>query len=234
MIYIEGNVFHKCLLSLPDNYSPERNCPLVVGLHGGAGNPETLITLWDHFPDRSFMYAALQAPYALLNEGELGFDWAMWPTGDHELISKATELSEKYIKNAVLDLTRKHNIDKVYLMGFSQGAVLTYLVGMKYHYLFSGLICLSGPGLLSPLNNPFAGPSNQVLLTDESIQRARELRVLITHGNDDQAAPYGLGIKSRDILLKHGYDVTFIDFEGGHSFPPKEILAQIVEWIKIR
>jgi predicted esterase len=93
---------------------------------------------------------------------------------------------------------------------------------------------LSGPGLLSPLNNPFAGPSNQVLLTDESIQRARELRVLITHGNDDQAAPYGLGIKSRDILLKHGYDVTFIDFEGGHSFPPKEILAQIVEWIKIR
>jgi predicted esterase len=119
-------------------------------------------------------------------------------------------------------------------MGFSQGAILAYLVGIKYHYLFRGLISLSGPGLLSPLNNPFVGPSNQVLLTDEFIQSAKELSVLIAHGKDDQAADIELGIKSRNILLKHGYDVTFIDFEGGHSLPPKEILAQIVNWIRIR
>jgi predicted esterase len=51
----------------------------------------------------------------------------MWPTGDEELISKATELSEKSIVNVVQELTRRHNIAEVYLTGFSQGAILTFL-----------------------------------------------------------------------------------------------------------
>lgn len=173
-------------MHLPENDAPERSYPLVVGLYGGASNPEHLIMLWDHFPDSSFIFAVPQAPYPALANAELGFDWAVWPTGNEELISKATELSEKYIANVVQDLTRRHNIDEVYLTGFSQGAILAYLAGIKYHRLFRGLICLSGPGLLAPLINPFAGPFNPAWLTEEFIQDAGELRVFIAHGKDDQ------------------------------------------------
>ncbi|MFQ6000120.1 MAG: alpha/beta hydrolase, partial [Anaerolineae bacterium] len=131
----------------------------------------------------------------------------------------------------VQDLARRHDIDEVYLMGFSQGAILAYLTGIKHHRVFRGIICLSGPGLLAPLVNPFAGPFNPAWLAEEFIQDAGELRVFMTHGKDDQV-PYELGTRSRDILLKHGYDVTFRDFDGGHTLPPEEILAQIVKWIK--
>jgi len=232
MPYIKGPALFKCLMRLPENYAPERSYSLVVGLPGGGCNPEDLISLWDHFPDRSFIYAVPQAPYPALDDGELGFDWAMWPSGDEELISKATEISEKYIVNVIQDTSERYNIDEVYLMGFSQGAIFTYLVGIKQHHLFKGIICLSGPGLLAPLMNPFAEPLAPDWLTEEFIQGAENLRVFITHGRDDQAVSYKIGIRSRDILVKHGYGVTFRDFDGGHSYPPAEILAQIVNWIK--
>lgn len=216
---------------MPVTHVPGKTYPLVLGLHGGAHNPEQFITLWDHLPSRSFIYAVPQAPYPIHTKEQLAFDWAMWPTGDEELIDKATELSEGYIVNVTQELAKRPDIEGVYLMGWSQGAILTYLVGIKHHSLFDGIICLSGPGLLAPLVNPFAGSFNPTWLTDEQIRDARDLRVLIAHGRDDQSAKYDLALGSREVLEKHGYDVTFRDFEGGHIFPPKQILSDIVAWV---
>ena len=232
MIYIKGSTLHKCLINLPEDHMLEESYQLVVGLHGGGSSPDNLITLWDHIPKRGFIYSVPQAPYPLVEDTELMFDWAMWPSGNKKLISKTTELSEKYIVNVVQDISDRYNIDEVYLIGFSQGAIFTYLVGIKQHHLFSGIISLSGPGLLAPLLNPFAGSFDPDWLTEEFIQGAKTLRVFITHGKEDQAANYELGIRSRDILINHGYDVTFRDFVGGHRYPPKKILREIADWIK--
>lgn len=219
-------------MNLPENHMSEESCQLVVGLHGGGHSSDNLITLWEHIPNRSFIYAVPQAPYPLVSDTELMFDWAMWPSGNEELISKATELSEKYIVNVVQELTKRYNIDGVYMMGWSQGAIFSYLVGIKQHHLFNGIICLSGPGLLAPLINPFVGSFDHDWLTEKYIQDTKNLRVFITHGKEDQAAKHEFGIRSRDILINHGYDVTFRDFEGGHNLPPKEILREIADWIK--
>jgi predicted esterase len=105
-------------------------------------------------------------------------------------------------------------------------------VGLKHYQLFDGIICLSGPGLSAPLMNPFAKSFDPDWLKEEIILNAKKLRVFITHGKEDRAVNYELGIKSRDVLREHGYDVTFHDFEGGHSFPSENILKEIAGWIK--
>jgi phospholipase/carboxylesterase len=232
MIYIESSALFGCLVRLPENFDPKSGYTLVIGLAGGGGNPEDIISIWDDSPNSSFIYAVPQAPYPLLNDGKLGFDWANWPTANEELISQATKLSGKYIVKVVKELTRLHNINNVYLMGFSQGAILSYLVGIKHHQFFKGIICLSGPGLLVPLTNPFGGTLNPIWLTEELIQDAAELQVFIAHGKDDQPAPYELATRSRNILVNYGYDVTFREFDGGHNLPPGEILEQVVNWIQ--
>jgi phospholipase/carboxylesterase len=232
MIHIESSALFACQMRWPEQKTSETSSPLIVGLAGGGGKPEDFITFWDQFSERNFVYAVPQAPYPLLAGGEPGFDWAMWPTGEQELINKATELSEKYIVKVVQDLTSRFNIGDVYLMGFSQGAIFAYLTGIKHHHIFKGLICMSGPGLLIPLINPFSGLANPSWLSEEFIQEAGELRVFITHGKDERAAPYEMGITSKDILIKHGYDVTFRDFDGGHSHPPWDILTHIDRWIE--
>ncbi|MCJ7624940.1 MAG: hypothetical protein MUO76_15675 [Anaerolineaceae bacterium] len=232
MIYIKGSALFKCHVVLPENYSPENSYPLVVGLHGGGGNADDFITRWDDFPHRSFIYAVPQAPNSVMFDEDLVYDWAMWPTRDEELIAKATRMSEDYIVDVIQELSGQYKVDGVYLMGFSQGAIFTYLVGIKQHHLFQGLICLSGPGILAPLINPFTGSFDPDWLPEESIRDAKKMRLFITHGKEDQAAGYELGIRSRDILTNRGHDVTFRDFEGGHIMPPKEILKEIVDWIE--
>ena len=233
MVYIKTPALQKCLINFPDDFILEKSYPLVVGLHGGGSSPNNLITIWDQIPNKNFIYAVPQAPYPLVVDSKLMFDWAMWPSGDVDLISRATELSEKYIVDVIQELSNLHNIGDVYLLGFSQGAIFAYLVGIKQTHLFNGIISLSGPGLLTPLKNPFASSSGSNWLNEEEIQSAKKLRVFITHGKKDQAAKYDLGIRSRDILIKHGHDVIFRDFVGGHSIPPDPILGEIADWIKV-
>lgn len=232
MLYIQGSALYKCLINLPEDPLVEESYPLIVGLHGGGHDPDNLITLWDNIPNRSFIFCVPQAPYPSNVDTEIKFDWAMWPSGNEELISQATELSEKYIVNVVQDMSQRYNIDEVYLLGWSQGAIFSYLVGIQEYHLFKGIICFSGPGLLAPLINPFADSFDPDWLTEEFILAAKNLRIFITHGKEDQAVNYELGIKSRDVLINHGYDVTFSDFEGGHSYPPERILRKIVGWIQ--
>ncbi|MFQ6087657.1 MAG: hypothetical protein ACE5K0_01985 [Candidatus Methanofastidiosia archaeon] len=232
IIYIDNSALFKCRILLPEIYNQQKSYLLVIGLHGGSGSLDRFITLWEDFGQPEFIYAVPQAPYSYLVGKEIGYDWALWPTGDEKLMEIATEVTEKYITKLVQDLGKRYNVDEVYLMGFSQGAIFTYITGIKNHHLFKGLICFSGPGLLAPLYSPFIGPLDTDWLSEKSIEAAKNLKVFIVHGKDDRDAKYELGIKSRDVLINYGYDVTFCDFEGGHIVPPKEVLEQVVEWMK--
>lgn len=231
MLYIKGESLHKCLVKLPNEYNSDTGFPLVVGLHGGGHSPDNMIALWDQIPNIGFIFSVPQAPYPFLDDKELKFDWAMWPSRNSEQIIKATELSETYIVNVVKEMVERFNISDVYLMGWSQGAIFSYLVGIRQNRLFNGIICMSGPGLLAPLKNPYAGAIGPEWLKEEEIRSADKMRVFITHGKDDQAAGYDLGTRSGDVLESHGYEVTFRDFEGGHSYPPEELLREIADWI---
>ena len=71
-------------------------------------------------------------------------------------------------------------------------------------------------------------------LSRDEIEHANGLRVFISHGEKDHTVEYKLGVRSRDILKRYGYNVTFQSFEGGHNLPPKEILVQAIDWIEGR
>jgi len=62
------------------------------------------------------------------------------------------------------------------------------------------------------------------------IRTARNLRVFIAHSPEDRVVEYESGTKAREILEKHGYDVTFHEFEGGHRVP-EEPLREAQRWM---
>jgi len=231
VIYIDNSALFKCRIHLPRDYDPAKSYPLVVGLHGGGGSFDQFITLWKDFGELEFIYAVPQAPYHLLKDNEIIYEWALWPTGDMEIMERAKEITEKYIAKLVKDLNKRYKIDGAYLMGYSQGAIFTYTAGIRNHHLIKGLIILSGPGLFEPIYSPFMGWVGIEWPSENSIKAAKDLRVFIAHSKDDQVVKYELGVTSRDVLLNYSYDVTFYDFEGGHTIPP-EVLKQVVEWIK--
>jgi len=231
-LHFKGTSLHRCLTRYPDAWDKKEKIPLVIGLHGGGGNPDKFVTLWDEVKERKFIFGALEAPYAIHNEQGLSYEWAMWPTGDRDLISRATVQTQKYIINAVSEISEALETDEIYLLGFSQGTIPSYLVGITYHPLFRGLICFSGIGLLSPLVNPFGGEIDREWLNRNQIEKAKELPVFITHGKNDESVKYELGVQSKNVLRKHGYNVRFRSFDGMHTIPPTKILKEVANWIE--
>jgi len=230
-IYFESSALFKCNIRLPVNYNPEKKHILVIGLHGGGSNIEQFISIWDSVKNTEFIYAVPQAPYPWLVNKQLVYDWALWPTGKNKLIRRASNLIVNYIGDLTVFLKEHYNISDVYLLGFSQGAIFTYIAGTRNYKIYKGLIILSGPGLLEPLVSPFTGKSEDNWLEKNYIRSAESLRIFIAHGKDDKRVKYELGIKSKNVLSNFGYDVTFRKFTGGHSVNNK-ILEIVNEWLK--
>ena len=230
-IYFTGLSRRRCLLRYPDDLSTPENLPLVIGLHGGGDSYERFISLWDSVGERPFIFAALEAPYAFAGEQGPAYEWAMWPTGDKEVIVEATRLTMEYIAGAVRQIRQEIGTQKVFLLGFSQGAILAYSAGIAHHHLFSGLICLSGPGLLEPMTNPFGAELRWEWLGADRINQENALPVLIVHGKEDSRAGYDLAEKSRKLLYQNGYRVTLCAFNGELTAPPPGILKEVAAWI---
>lgn len=225
-LYFKSVALFKCDIKLPENFNPDKNYTLVIGLHGGGSSPEAFIKIWDNVKDVDFIYAAPQGPYSILFD-KLGNEWSLWSSPDLKLRAQAGELIDDYIADLVKELKEQYKIDNIYLLGFSQGAVFTYVAGVKNHHLFKGIICLSGPGISEPLGDEQFAPD---WLKEKYLEPAKKLRVFIAHGTKDQRVEYELGVKSKEILNSYGYDVVFQSFDGGHKIYT-ETLKQALDWM---
>ena len=220
----ESPALFECFIQFPDNYSSENSFPLVISLHGGGGTYETFRDIWKYFENPQFVMATPQAPYKWLMGENLGYDWAAWPTGDLITMQKALILTSTYIENLIQSLTAKYNINKVYLLGFSQGSIITQIAGINNNELLEGIIVLSGPEIDHPGKPEIVWPSAK------AVESANDLRVFIAHGSSDEIIDISVANKSREQYEKIGYDVSFFEFEGGHEINPREMIA-VEQWV---
>lgn len=230
-MYIESSTIFSCLLREPARLDSQNKYPIVIGLQGGGSTPDVILSLFDKLPDINFIYVTPQAIFPTISGDSIVYDWANWPTGNELLIEKSFRISTKYIGDVIENISQRYNTGDIFLLGWSQGAIMAYLAGAKYSNLLKGLICMSGPGILSPLLNPFGEPSSSDWLAEQDIAEASKLRVFITHGSDDKLAKMELARKSAEVLKRYNHNVTLREFDGSHSFPPKDVLVEIVKWI---
>ncbi len=108
-----------------------------------------------------------------------------------------------------LDRALKHTFDRcridpthLALAGFSDGASYALSLGVSNGDLFSQLIAYS-PGFLAP-DDPLVGKP----------------RIFVAHGTQDTILPVS-GSRHRIVpsLLDDDYDVTYYEFNGGHTVP---------------
>jgi phospholipase/carboxylesterase len=117
---------------------------------------------------------------------------------------------------------KKVDGNRVYLMGFSAGANMAYLFGIKHPEWLSGLV-------------PFGGSLQREALSAQDLEKAAGvLPVFIVHGKADQVMPFGLAKKAKEILEKAGFKVDGHTFDGGHELPPEheEVIKRAIAWIE--
>lgn len=229
VLWSKVEAFTPTIVKLPDNYNSTKKHTLVIGLHGYGGTAEgQLRWLSKPFIEAGFIYATTQAPYPVLHDnGKLAYEWFLYdisspimlerPASDLEKAAMRTS-TENQMGQVIDDLKDKYSINKIYVTGFSQGGIITYLTGIHHHDKIDGIII-------------FSSVVDEDWLGNDNIEDGKGVRTLIIQGEQDKLVPIELAENGRDLLIKNGYDVTYKKFNGEHTVP-MHLMDFVISWIK--
>ena len=184
------------------------NNKLILLLHGYGSNEDDLFSFKPFIP-KSFDIYSLRAPISI------GFGYAWFNINfDNEFGVKSEKSdvlnAKKYIES-FLEIHSK-NYKNIYLIGFSQGAMLSYLVGLTNNFV-SGIGCLSGW-----VDTRFSNFTNKTS------------NIYASHGKNDTVVPYDIARKSVDFLSNLGFNINFNSFDSGHGVNQKN-LDSLISWL---
>lgn len=189
-----------------------RNEPLVIFLHGFGSNEEDLFGIKDALPS-TWTYLSARAPMPV---DPSGYRWFAKKPGDGDYDGETADLqrSAKLIEDFVTQATAKYHTqpDRVFLVGFSQGAIMSYEVGLRQPALVRGIAALSGSVL--PVLKAELKPNGSL----------DALAIFIGHGTLDQALPYASATRENEVLVGLGLKPEFHGYMGmPHTISEAEI-----------
>ncbi len=223
-LHVKSSKLLELLIKLPREFDPSRKYPLLIGLHGHGSNPEHMLgAMSDALKKEPLILAAPQGAYPSLAQyrGQR-FSWEI-QTQNRELWKAGDPLVVENLNEVVRTIRGKCPVSEVYFLGFSQGAAYAFLSGFAYPEMVAGVISIGG--LFPETDTEYS------LLRKKDIESGRKFRVFIAQGNSDRLLPRGSGAQTAARLQQYGYDVEYLEYEGGHEIGP-ELLKKIYAWMK--
>ena len=191
------------------------NPPLLVLIHGYGSNENDLFSFAEYLhPD--LLVISLRAP---LNLPMMGHAWysihfdaeqGKW-SDDAEAIG-----SRELVLQFLDELMQIHPYDKsqVHLLGFSQGAILSFSLALTYPNRFVSIVALSG----------YLNENITTIPTDGKIPQ-----IYVGHGTQDEVVPYEWDKLGVERLRQAGIDVHFDSFTVGHNIS-QDGFHKLLEW----
>jgi phospholipase/carboxylesterase len=208
----------KCLMQVPAVKAKQH--PLIIMLHGYGSNEKDLFELRTFFP-QNYIIVAARAPYPIGGDGYQWFEKEV-VNGKYSGKKEQLEKSRNSILKLIVQLVNKYNADpgKVYVMGFSQGAMMSYEVGLTAPKSVKGIGILSGilPESLKPLIR--------------KSQDLNALRIFIAHGTADSRLPYADGKAGYDYLQSIGLKPELHSYKGMDHTISKEVMSDLIKWLR--
>jgi phospholipase/carboxylesterase len=189
-------------LYVPEYYTPDRAWPLVMALHGGSGNGRGF--LWSWLRDARSHGAILVAPTAT------GSTWALM--GD--------DTDSPNLARILASVQARWNIDptRLLLTGMSDGGTFCYVSGLESASPFTHLAPVSAT--FHPLMAELADAG-----------RLRGLPIHLVHGKLDWMFPVQVARQTRDLLSAAGADLTYRELDDLSHTYPREMNAEILQWL---
>jgi len=187
----------------------EKN-PLLLLLHGYGSNEEDLFSFATELPDEYYV-VSVRAPYDLQPYGHawyaIHFDADENKFSDDAQAIESRELIIQFIEELIV----KYPIDaaQVSLIGFSQGAILSYATALSYPEKISRVVALSGY-----LNE-------KIIMDDFNSKNISNLKLFISHGTVDQVISVDWARKAQPFLENLGLEVTYKEYPIGHGVAPQ-------------
>jgi phospholipase/carboxylesterase len=209
----------RTILMFPERFDTSRTTTLLVALHGYGGTAGTFALVFASLPRMSLFVAVPDGEYPAEGGGHSWFhlvrDRRLWESYDAHSAQRVVEL--------IADLRTRYRIANVFVLGFSQGATLAYMVGLRNPTLVSGVLAISG-GLPK-----IDGEGSIVRSAD--VTAARGLKLFVARGASDPLVSEQTFTTQWDYFTLLGYAVTSYEFAGAHTLTP-ELLDRVLRWIQ--
>jgi phospholipase/carboxylesterase len=184
--------------------------PLLLLLHGYGSNEEDLFSFATELPDEYYIISA-RAPYDMQYGAfawyAINFDADENKFSDHE----QAKVSRDLIAGFIDELIQNYPIDEkqIALVGFSQGAILSYAVALSYPEKVQKVVAMSGYLNL------------EIVAEDYLKNNFTNLKIFASHGTVDQVIPVEWARKTPSILENLGINITYKEYPIGHGVAPQ-------------
>ncbi len=204
------------LSRIPSHRTEQSKC--IIMLHGVWSNEADLFALADNFPEDTLIFS-LRWPFDL---GGGRYAWFPVDFATGVPVYRTTDVDRGYesITAYIREVTEQYSIDpaQIYLMGFSQGAIMSYYTLYRSPELIGGIIALSGR-ILSEID---------VSSIDQTQYSTK--RVFIGHGTEDRVMPVAASELTNKFVWDIGLEPMLRYYPIGHTISRDEI-ADIVVWL---
>jgi phospholipase/carboxylesterase len=182
----------------------------VLLLHGVGSNEQDLFGLASRMPDDFYVISA-RGPITL---GTNSYAWyeVDFSSGKPVFNHAQEERSRKMIVDFIQQVKAKYGIGEMYIAGFSQGAIMSYSIGLTNPGLVVGVVGLSGRIL------------NEIRPAVHAGNLLAGLRVMIAHGTSDATLPISYAREAKEYLQNLGVQLSYHEYEMGH-----QITDQVVQ-----
>ena len=197
----------------------EKN-PLLLLIHGYGSNEQDLFSFANELPSEYYV-VSIRAPYDLQYGSyawyAINFDADENKFSDHDQARESRDL----IANFIDELIAKYPIDpqKVTLMGFSQGTILSYAVALSYPEKVQRVVAMSG--YLNP----------EIIKENYQQNDFRNLKMFVSHGSVDQVIPVEWARKAPAALEKLGIPNIYKEYPVGHGVAPQNFF-DLKKWLE--
>lgn len=192
--------------------------PVLFLLHGYGSHEEDLYSFANYLPEE-YLIISLRAPLTL---GFGGYAW--YSIHFNEQQDKWSDDAEAKTAQEIILYNIDYHLEqfklegqKVSLLGFSQGAILSWAVGLSHPERIDKIIALSGY-----VNEDIFGYAKEGL---------DQLRIFSSHGNEDPTLPVDWARKGIALVEKKDLKVEYKEYPAGHGINP-ENFADLLAWLK--
>lgn len=193
-------------LRRPKNIVPGEKYPALFVMHGIGSNEHNMLALVNGLEDSFYIFSV--RGHLTQGSGYAYFTIQGYGKPHREVFDEGINKLANFIDYA----SANYPIDpeKLYLLGFSQGAIVSMTLAVTLGNKIKGIVALSG---YIP----------QFVKEEYMINVGNHLSVFISHGEFDQVLPYEWGKENVDYFTKLGVPTTFKSYQEGHTVSEKNL-----------
>lgn len=187
-------------LRKPKHVDPNKAYPALFLIHGIGSNEQNMFPLVEGLEEQFYIFS-IRGPLAQ-PPGFAYFTIEAYGKPHRDVFDQSVSQLTDFIDYASEQYSL--NRSQLYLLGFSQGAILSMSLALTLGNRIKGIVALSG---YIP----------KIVTEDYDIKSVDELSAFISHGEMDQILPYEWGVEAQEYFKQLGANVSFHSYKEGHT-----------------